>query len=35
MSESWQKEYNTVIQKHARQIVVDIYNELKENDPLL
>lgn len=35
MSESWQKEYSTVIQKHARQIVVDIYNELKENDPLL
>ena len=35
MSAEWQTKYRDVVQKHARQIVLDIYNDLRENDPLL
>ena len=35
MSEAWQEKYRVVVQKHARQIVVDIYNGLRAENPLL
>ena len=35
MSEEWQTKYGNVVQEHARKIVRDIYNDLREQDPLL